>query len=284
MTIKVLIIYISRDMPILTSQMNSVLNNLVNTLINDGCHVDICCVTSSKCDLVHYKQFFPTFKYEFICSEPQFSKICSVFNYIKFDDYDWYIKIRPEIVLHSKINLEYINNLSKISINSRIRHYCGGNINIKNAVSLSNHQINHHRRNSALCRKNMNNEIIISIDDQMFFFHKTIAEKMFVPFNLNDLLEENKNSYNYVCIKNEINKQAEGFFTSITFLKHININIISLILNFRGMISGDLIIDNNTPTLDTENSINNFNQIKRDLSIPKEIIIYENNLKNKLIH
>ena len=53
------------------------------------------------------------FKYEFICTDPQLRKVCYIFEKIKYDDYDWYIKVRPDINLLEKLPIKILNFFQK---------------------------------------------------------------------------------------------------------------------------------------------------------------------------
>jgi hypothetical protein len=107
------------------------------------------------------------FKYKFICKDRQLTKLCKFI--IKFRsgfDYDWYIKIRPDITLLDQINF---GGLNPEGINARVRNYIGPH-QIKYGSSAPNFEINRPHVYKA-------SEDLVILDDQIFLFHKNIINK-----------------------------------------------------------------------------------------------------------
>jgi len=77
---------------------------------------------SSNNDFHNYEQIIP-FKYKFICTDRQLTKMCKFITTVKSTlNYDWYIKTRPEIRLLEQIDFSM---MSPDSINARARMYEG---------------------------------------------------------------------------------------------------------------------------------------------------------------
>ena len=84
-------------------------------------NVDYCGI-SNQDDFDNYKDII-NFKYKIINNNQQFSKICDFITDYKSElNYDWYMKIRPDIKLLENINF---NVLSENAINARARVYYG---------------------------------------------------------------------------------------------------------------------------------------------------------------
>ena len=88
---------------------------------NSNNQVDYCCISSFN-DFNVYDNII-SLKYKIINPNLQLSKVCDFITDNKDNlDYDWYIKIRPDIKLLEPINFEV---LAKNVINARIRSYTG---------------------------------------------------------------------------------------------------------------------------------------------------------------
>lgn len=246
---KILIIIVSRD--INNTHRHALLtikNNLIDSLKNDDNIVDLCSVLSETNYDMSYKSILGNFKYEFICTDPQLRKVCYIFEKIKYDDYDWYIKVRPEIYLLEKITNKNFEFFSKEKINSRCRCYEGEKINLSNGLSIpySSKWINYNSKFT-----------IINPDDQMYFFHKNIAGLAFAPLSLDSYLDYVENlkiqinkpfwmeswmlSDNYFI--NNKDNEREGHHKFIWNNRNIFINPISLNLQMTSLRSGNLILN-----------------------------------------
>jgi len=248
--IKILIIFVSRNLD--NNNLKNIKENLIDSLKTEKTNIDLALVSSDN-----NNNRILNFKYEIICKSGQFSKITQLLNTINIDDYDWYIKIRPELFFHEKITLNKIISLSKNKINSRVRQYLGPEINIKKSVSIPTNDIiaRQHCKNKktwALNDFKRYNLLIVNPDDQFYIFHNNIARIAF-----NKIKEEEIN--NNLIVK-EINTQRENFHGNIWRLRDIEINIISIDLTFRNFRSGDLLISKKTPYFND----NNLSWLKKD--------------------
>lgn len=143
--------------------------------------VDYCGVSSEN-DFHNYEHIIP-FKYKIINSKHQISKICDfITDYKSVLDYDWYMKIRPEVVLLENINFD---NLSENAVNARARVYHGPR-KIKYGMSINGPGI---WKNVGDCFYDKIEHDII-LDDMLFIFHKNIVDMgafdKFEPFGGSD--------------------------------------------------------------------------------------------------
>ena len=258
---KILIIFVSRDIP--SSQNKNLLtikNNLIDTLKNDNTIVDLCSVLSNPNIDISSKSILGDFKYEFINPEPPLRKLCSIFNTIKYDEYDWYIRIRPDINLLEKITHEKLESLSKEKINTRCRGYEGPHINLPYGCSIPNIRIAPAGLKECYNYIKYNDKYInINPDSMLFFFHKTIAAQAFAPLSLETYLDYVKKLksqiekpiwfygfYEWTITDNYFikNKECEheGQHGFIWNNRNIFINPINLNLKMRNIKSGKLII------------------------------------------
>jgi hypothetical protein len=159
---KLLVIICSHEFNIKWCDNIIILNNYLN-------YVDISyCGISSQNDFYNYEHIIQ-FKYKVINTKLQFSKICDfITNYKNELNYDWYIKIRPDIKLLEPINF---NMLSDISINARARIYYGPK-KIKYGMSVNGAGI-WQNIGDKYYSENENN---IVLDDMFFVFHHNIIK------------------------------------------------------------------------------------------------------------
>jgi hypothetical protein len=114
----------------------------------------------------HYENII-NFKYKIINKRGQFTKICDfITDYKSQLDYDWFVKIRPDIKL---LEMFDFNNLSKDAINARARVYNGPK-KIKFGMSVNGEGP---WKNIGDCQYNDIEKQVI-LDDQMYIFHKNI--------------------------------------------------------------------------------------------------------------
>jgi len=129
--------------------------------------VDYCGISNNN-DFHNYEVIIQ-FKYKIINTKMQFSKICDFITDYKAElNYDWYIKIRPDIKLLECINF---NMLSTNAINARTRIYFGPQ-QIKYGMSINGKGP---WKNIGDCHYAKNEDNII-IDDMFFIFHKNILQ------------------------------------------------------------------------------------------------------------
>ena len=122
----------------------------------------------SSIDDIHNYDPIISFKYTRINPKKQFNKICDFLSTEKNLEYDWYIKIRPEIRLLEQIDFTI---LCEKSINARARHYYGPK-QIKNGMSVGGEGIWHTIKDSHIC----STEQRVELDDQIYIFHKNVLE------------------------------------------------------------------------------------------------------------
>lgn len=233
---------------------------LINNFIKEEVEIDICLINSNKEDeLNNYDDILKNIKYKFNSkNSKQYEKIVNVINIINVNLYDWFIKIRPDLELLEDINLDKIKICDKNKINSRVRWYIGEHTNVKNGTSL--------KIDEDCCWTNSyiydNNINYIVPDDQIYFFHKTIAKKAFNILNIDDINEDCKKNYMnfdfkqdepdnrweifFISIKKKLQygffNQNEWFFKDILDYYNIKVNPIGFEVKLRNMESGDLII------------------------------------------
>jgi hypothetical protein len=135
---------------------------------NNSIEIDYCGISNQN-DFDIYESIIQ-FKYKIINTKKQLSKICDFITEYKSElDYDWYLKIRPEIKLCDNIDF---NMLSENAINARARVYNGPRT-IKYGMSV----------NGEGCWKNIGDchyadrEHNIILDDMIYIFHKNIVQK-----------------------------------------------------------------------------------------------------------
>ena len=126
---------------------------------------------SSKDDFNNYASIL-NFKYKYISDKPQLSKICAFISDNKSTlNYDWYVKIRPEIELldYDTINFQ---NLPKDSISARAREYRGPQTN-KHSCSVGGEGSVKNYKN---CVRNNEHKKLV-LDDNIYIFHKNVIDK-----------------------------------------------------------------------------------------------------------
>lgn len=152
--------------------------------------VDYCGI-SGKDDFYMYETIIP-FKYKVINTKKQFSKICDFITDYKSElDYDWYIKIRPEVKLLENISFD---NLSKNAINARARVYHGP-LKIKYGMSVGGEG----------CWKKLvecyyaETEHDVILDDMFFIFHKNLVQQNAFD-KVDNILSDTQNEWDFTLI------------------------------------------------------------------------------------
>ena len=136
---RILIVFITKNIIGNINNLISIKTKLIDKLRSENIIVDLCSVFSSSKEFNNdYKKILGNFKYEFYNSSPQLSKMCSIFNNINYNEYDWYFKIRPEIYLLEDFSIEILKIFLIDKINCRVRSYEGSKINIPYGLSISN--------------------------------------------------------------------------------------------------------------------------------------------------
>ena len=133
----------------------------------NGIEYDYCGI-SSKNDFDIYETIIQ-FKYKIINTKKQLSKICDFITEYKSElDYDWYMKIRPEVKLIDNIDFRM---LSDNAINARARIYNGPR-KIQYGMSVNGEG---EWKNVGGCDY-ADNEHNIILDDMIYIFHKNIVK------------------------------------------------------------------------------------------------------------
>lgn len=175
---------------------------------------------SSYDDFSNYEDVIP-FKYKIVYQKKQISKLNKFINDNKLN-YDWYIKIRPEVYLFDQIDFK---NLHPSAINGRARKYVG-NKKIKYGLSVGGEGQWSHVKYDVIYNEEFEN---IELDDQLFIFDQYVIDSG--AFDNNDLFDYN--------IQNETTQ------TYLWNLKNIKLNIIGINMkldycNGKFAYSGDL--------------------------------------------
>jgi hypothetical protein len=140
---------------------------ILNTILSKDLQIDYCGI-SNQDDFHHYESILQ-FKYKIINTKRQFSKICDFITEYKSQlDYDWYMKIRPDILLLEPINF---NLLSTTAINARARVYHGPSC-IKYGMSVGGEGCWKHIKDNYYSK----HEHDIILDDMLFIFHHNVIQ------------------------------------------------------------------------------------------------------------
>ena len=132
--------------------------------------VDYCGI-SNQDDFHHYESIL-SFKYKVINPNRQFGKVCDFISSTELD-YDWYMKIRPDVKLLEPIPFSM---LSKDAINARARVYYGPR-HIPYGMSINGEGIWKDIGDSHYSE--VEHDIIL--DDMLFLFHNNL-KRAFEPF------------------------------------------------------------------------------------------------------
>ena len=250
---KVLIIIVSKVIG--NNNFSSLKKDVIDQL-KKNYHVDIAIVTTDKYN-EKLVSVLGNIKYKIYSKKYQLSKVCDVINTIDCSEYSWYIKTRPEIKFLEPIDKKKLDNCSKISINSRVRHSFGNKINVNYSVSINNNEIRKAcSNNNEITNWNNNDFKLCSItrilpDDQLYIFHQNIAKKGFSPINIEEIDKNLLPNTWYKYYLPDI-KQREGFHGAIWKSRNINIAPTSFNINFKGCPGGHLIINEKTKSITEE--------------------------------
>jgi hypothetical protein len=150
------------------------------------------CGISNQDDFHNYESII-SFKYKIINNKQQFSKICDFISDKRSEmNYEWYMKIRPDIKLLEQI---VFNELPTDSINARARMYYGPKC-IRYGMSINGEGI---WKNIGECSFSVNEHHII-LDDQIFIFHKNVIDAG--GFNRIDFSDDIENEWRQTEIYN----------------------------------------------------------------------------------
>jgi hypothetical protein len=235
---KILLMIISHN--ISNNNLDNIYKNIINPLNMDNVDVDIATCTSGIHNIISNDV---RVRYNYKFDGTQLTKVCYVVN--KFDDeYEYYIKIRPEIILNTIINKSFLINLSKSKINSRCRQYSGPSIDLKHGMSCQTRCI---RKGDI----QLNDKTIICPDDQMYIFHKSIKEA-FSPITndtylnyckkINDKREYWVDEWMLHETYWEGIYEREGHHKFIWYSRGFDVNPIGLDIRMNGLVSSHLVV------------------------------------------
>lgn len=180
--------------------------------------VDYCGI-SSKDDFKNYESII-NFKYKIINTKKQLSKICDFISEYKNSlNYDWYIKIRPDIKLIEPINFK---KLCDKSINARARFYDGPK-SIMYGMSING---DGPWKNIGNCFYSEYEKDII-LDDMLYIFHNNVIING--GFDNNIIIDDYQMEWTHTKFwkSNNINLNVIGIFMENTsynaFSGHLNI-------------------------------------------------------------
>jgi hypothetical protein len=126
------------------------------------------CGISNQDDFHNYEDII-TFKYKIINTRQQLSKICDFITDYKSElDYNWYMKIRPDIKLLENINFDI---LSENAINARARLYNGPS---KIMYGMSINGVGLWKNVGDYKYDDTEHDIIL--DDMLYIFHHNIIQ------------------------------------------------------------------------------------------------------------
>lgn len=194
---KILVIICSNEMNI-----NNIDNiKIINDYLKKDNIVEYCGISNND-DFSNYESVI-SFKYKMINHKFQLSKICGFITEYKNDlDYDWYIKVRPDLRLFQNINFEI---LSDKSINARARVYSGPK-KILYGMSVNGDGI---WKNTGDCYYDDSEKEII-LDDMFYIFHHNV-----ILMNAFEQFDSNA-------------PENEWIHTNIWKSRNINLNVIGI--------------------------------------------------------
>lgn len=170
---------------------------------NNGIEYDYCGISSNN-DFYIYEHIIQ-YKYKIINTKKQLSKICDFITEYKSElDYDWYMKIRPEIKLLDNINFRI---LSDNAINARARIYNGPR-KIEYGMVVNGEGA---WKNVGDCHYADNEDIIL--DDMLYIFHKNIVQN---------------NAFEKIPISMQCELENEPYHTCIFNKRKIQLNVIGI--------------------------------------------------------
>lgn len=210
---KVLVIIASHEMRSIHLPNIKVLNDYFKTYENTT--VDYAGISNSD-DFNNYESII-SFKYKVIEPKRQLSKICHFITKYKNElDYDWYVKIRTDILLLEPINF---SKLSDTSINARARVYIGPK-KIMYGMSINGEGP---YKNMGCCSYNECEKEII-LDDQLYIFHQNVINLgAFETFDTEKVPQWFDN----------MQSENEWFHTNCWKSRHIPLNVIGISIIFK---------------------------------------------------
>lgn len=160
---KLLVMICSHEMDPEYSENIAILHNYL--MQTPDLNVEYCGI-SGRDDFSNYESHI-NFKYKVITQKQQFTKICDFISDNRTHlDYDWYMKIRPDVKLLEPIDF---TALSDLAINARARQYRGPK-KLMYAMSINGEGI---WNNIGDCFYDQEERHII-LDDMIFIFHNNV--------------------------------------------------------------------------------------------------------------
>ena len=222
------------------NNLNNIYDKIINPWKGDNNDVDIATCISGDHNIISNDVTY-NFKFDGF----QLAKVCYVVNKFEDDDYDYYIKMRPEIELNTIINQTFLLELSNTKINSRCRQYAGPSIDLTFGMSC---QTNCIRNGDIRC----NDKVVICPDDQMYIFHKSI-KKAFSPITNDTYLNyckkiNDKRDYwvdEFMLDETYWKKnicEREGHHKFIWYSRGFDINPIGLDMQMNSLVSSNLLL------------------------------------------
>jgi hypothetical protein len=159
---RILVMIVSHE---LRKEYLSNINILNEYLMKTNNQIDYCGISNQN-DFGNYESAIE-FKYKIINPKRQLSKVCDFISQYKNElEYDWYIKIRPDLCLLESINFDM---LSTVAINARARKYRGPK-HIKHGMSVNGEGV---WKNIGDCFYSETEQEVI-LDDHLYIFHNNI--------------------------------------------------------------------------------------------------------------
>lgn len=197
---KILIILISNEMNKILIPNILNLKKYLDKLTDDMNIIDYAGISSYN-DFSNYENII-SFKYKLVCQEKQINKLCKFITENKLN-YDWYIKIRPEVYLIDEIDF---NKLEHSAINGRARKYIGSK-KIKYGLSVGGKGQWSHIKD---VKYNEDSEFI-ELDDQIFIFDQYVINSGgFLYDNLFDIVIQNETTQTNLWNKKNIKLNIIG--------------------------------------------------------------------------
>ncbi len=212
---KILVIIASHELN--SSYLENIITLQNYLSIYEKSTIDYCGISNND-DFSNYESAI-TFKYKIIDANQQLTKICNFIDTYKNElDYDWYIKIRPDIQLLEPI---LFHKMVDNAINARARVYRGPK-KIQYGMSINGEGPHKYVGD---CHFNIiENEIVL--DDQFYIFNKKCVDAgAFNVFKLNIIEWYDPRNGNY-------KSQNEWFHTNCWKSRNIPLNVIGINLNF----------------------------------------------------
>ena len=215
--------------------IDNIKSNIIDSLQSVGHNVDVAVVTSIPYDK-DYDSILGNIKYRYLSEKFQFSKICEFFSSGLIDKkYDWYIKLRPDLIINEKFTNNLFEKCCKNSINARVRKYIGPEITIQYGVEGET------KARDIFYWPKLSR---IHLDDVIYIFHNNVVENG--GFSLVTKQEELINMWP----TSSNGRECESYHSAAWVTRGFKLNPISLDVTFRNRISNNLnVVKSKKPTI-----------------------------------